>query len=49
MKKSKQQAGLVKRGKDLDASVRFEARVEKSQKRRKLEKKGRKAARRGRR
>lgn len=49
MKKSKRQAGLVKRGSDSDASIRFEARIEKSKKRRKLEKQGRKAARKGRR
>lgn len=47
MKKSKRQAGQVKRGRDTDLSIRFESRIAKSQKRRAGEKAGRKAARRG--
>lgn len=38
--------GAVKRGKDLDIGVRFEARLKKRAKRRKLEKAGRRASRR---
>ncbi len=45
MSKSKRQAGQIKRGKDLDNSVRFEARVRDRKKRRKGEKAGRRAAR----
>lgn len=45
MKKSKRQAGS-RDPRDVEFSKRFEARVKKSLKRRKLEKQGRKAARR---
>ncbi len=47
MKKSRRQAGSLKRGKDLDLSIRFESRTRKRLARRKGEKAGRKASRRG--
>jgi hypothetical protein len=46
MAKSKRQAGQVTKGKDRDTSIRFEARVKRSKKRRALQKQGRKASRR---
>lgn len=46
MKKSKRQAGLMKKGRDVTLSERFEAKLKKSKARRKQEKAGRRAARR---